>query len=1038
MSCRGEEESQKIQLPSVFWGFEDEFFFVGRSLLYHNETSATSTVPSLEVDDEFPTFFLVCVPSLLSWPNVEHVECVVLHDNDDNDEMLLTPRELEFTFPPPPHVQQQKDNVDDEVLMEVLDWPPLFQEHHNITHPLTEKTAPTVATLNGVLFVLSFVALGPPCMDTDIFPMDLECPEAVAVLFPLPTVAPVALLSFHVSPDVEFVSTASLELSMPTCVINGSYVPEDLFRTPNVVVPWPLYAESFPLESMEHLIVHPMLPFTTMGPNFAEQVNQMEDEQFIASAIAETQLLSHYQDGGRGDLHHFLALCAEFQSHKDKFQSIEMAPPPPPPPVPAEPVRPASSVKPLSNRKSSISDSLSSLMKIRGAQPKLQWNLKAFHSSDDAVSDRALEQLVGNEMVVLVCRASRSWHPACMLTAAKYVSKKGCSVLWLCENQSVTLSFLDVLAPFLSGIKFSQQIRDVGSAGAVVVSSAVFREPVPDNCLVILSGRSDWLSQQPIASFRLTMVATSAPFFEPFWDVGRLPHWIVLEQPTIPVENIICPLSSALKEAVEQAESQMDVFCGKLASHACLFPPAVSFRMLPLACGEKSMRLAKTEETIAPAANVYAWKQYLNILCHQSLDRARSWLLCMQNHPVYGRWIIQTKVEPRVQQDGEDIVPFPQDDEESALVIVEPHGRIMCTIPTGSTIVSGESALRDPMFPWSQFKSVTLMGSLGECAGDVLEMIRVRCFSITKAKWIVSEYDACRDGVIALRMLKRTEFSLDGLFVPPTVTEVLDRFEHRFDWRKMLGCMDTRPDVGNVSVVVSSEFLKNSADLASSMSTVLQLTLVARPSCCGADIVIDERRAVMFWDITLAKGPRLKDLKSRMSRASLAFEECILIVRFQPPLHRPAAQVIQEITTMCQSSTYRLILSAKETEVELRVIHAVLCVSKDRSTIRTPSSDWLSSEESEREKTLCSLPFISPLVALWALSQFPLQDILKGRDDVRHTLEKQVPVLKNLKDVSLNNYVDLKSGRPISKVSAKLSYVPSMGGQSKLIWAREK
>jgi hypothetical protein len=168
-----------------------------------------------------------------------------------------------------------------------------------------------------------------PISDFQLFPSDLEIP-GLSLKFPLSVenLPPATLLSCLWQLDVPSrVSLIGLELKMDSAILNvtdaskfldHSFTKHLHFAAARSEQPMGLSFEpemapvSVPIAPIEIEVV----------PSFLERKHQSEDLQFIANAKNETQRLVNYHDGGRGDLHHFLALCAEFKSNAHLFDSF--------------------------------------------------------------------------------------------------------------------------------------------------------------------------------------------------------------------------------------------------------------------------------------------------------------------------------------------------------------------------------------------------------------------------------------------------------------------------------------------------------------------------------------------------------------------------------------------------------------------------------------------------------------------------------------------------------------------------------------------
>jgi hypothetical protein len=685
--------------------------------------------------------------------------------------------------------------------------------------------------------------------DSSMFPGDLECPGvSMVIALPPQLVVDAPLLSARTEMlEVQRCSLVTLELQMssatlPLLSVNLSADEKAFFRFHHIT-PVAIETTAAPLAQQN---VVPVATLPAAAPvRFSDRLDEMDDDQFIACAKAETQRLIGYQDNGRGDIHHFLAMCAEFASRKALFDVSESTTFVAPKTKAIVVQNDAAQLRPLSKRiraedsaahkaeetkrpkapqqyPSSFaapSDMLSSFMKARGVDTKKTWSLQGFPSSDDAASNKVITLFSGGKKTVRLTHASpsKSLLSVCLLAAAKHASKEEGSVVCLHEHLAVAQQHLAQHAAVFSGVSFGDRIKPK--------SVAFVRElppTVPANCLVVVVG-SDAFVRLNSKSDSLQLLATIGPCDPPA-------QFDVVMEAVSRVDYRTVALQHDLRALANAAESRVVDELNKFMIN----PPA---RLLSAGAIRRVMEGSTEVEMQSALLRALIAKNVADILGSHSVARAHRFLQSCFEHPIYGELASSEFAELAASLSfGEhchhvksvELEQMLHDVEGSVLVLASDLE--MRNLGPNAKVVAAGTALQDSLFQWSSFGWVVVVDNAGGWeAAEAIEQMRIKAPNC-KVSWILTDYEMTRSGA--------------HLFwsTAPSVVQIVSAFDLSFEWKMFLSINADQED--EVPVVASRELLVSSPNLMSSLSSSLGVDLVLRAGM-AADLIIDESRCVL-------------------------------------------------------------------------------------------------------------------------------------------------------------------------------------------------
>ncbi len=864
-----------------------------------------------------------------------------------------------------------------------------------------------------------------PLADSVVFPSDSECPGA-SLLLPIPPhlqneSSDRALLAARVpalSEEPPRCSLVSLELQMSTATLPLRPV---LVASERAMLRFQIGPAVKQDEFNVAPLPNPAIP-AVVGPpvlqpvSFEDHVKATDDDQFIESARAETQRLAGYHDNGRGDIHHFLAMCADFSSHNALFALPAVEEPvfvqPKAPKAAAAvaqtTVRPVSqaAIRPLSRRgavpvaapivtapppavpvaavtppKAGTEDLLSSYMKTRGVEPKKTWSLQSFVPADDAASDRVLALLKTQKLVrVAAPNPSKSMLPVALLVAAKHASKDdGCAVC-IHEHLAIAKAHLVHHVDAFVGVRFDSRIK---SKTVVYVDGAFELPSLPPKCIVIICGSAAF-TRQHSAGTVLVVAGTAEPASS--FDIVLDPL------PRLSYELAVLP--TAVRRLVHSLEK-----------HLAVIAEVPSVRQLSADSLQKALDelppLVENGSVAIALVLLHIGKTVADLAGSRSVGIAAAHLECAFRHPVFGararEEFKQLAAVMGTASSGSDHVKNSALTElllqrsggaESAVLVLTDQ-RDLLRIPNSRVRTeSAAAALSDAFFPWSSFHRVLVVDCESN-TGDALEVMRVKN-PAAAVSWLLTDYEMTRSSHVAWESA-------------PAATQVATTFGVAFDWKCFISV--EAEELDGVRVIASHQLVANWPRLAASLSSSFGLSLVQR-SNMAADLVVDECRCLVVRNMPPATGD---DLRATLLRVSCAFTECVLILRHPADAPEPTLllhQLTDAADTVCPSLLLRVIITreVEDHEVELGAVSALLRRSRERSSLRRvgqggwSAREWLDPSESSHESVLSCFPSLSPLSAQLLLSQFSLSHIFRAPGDVQSTMAALVPA-RSLEDL---------------------------------------
>jgi hypothetical protein len=695
-----------------------------------------------------------------------------------------------------------------------------------------------------------------PLPDSVMLPGDLECPGVSMVIAMPPHLvvdAPLLSCSFLSLQEPQRCSLVTLELKMSSAtlpvvaVVTSDEKPFFRFHLPEEK------KEGAEFDVIPQCVIPRAVPPIVTPQTFADHISVMDDDQFIACAKAETQRLIGYQDNGRGDIHHFLAMCAEFASHKHLFESIVEAAPPPAASAVVVPVISSSSsssaLRPLSKRGRKepaqtvaaeelkrpkkvaafasalppAENLLNSFMKTRGVETKKTWTLQGFAQGDDAASNKIVDLLGGGRKSVIRFTSSspsKSLLSVCLLVAAKEASTD-CAVVCVHEHLHVARQHLALHAGVFSGVSFGDRIKPVN-----VALLDALPERLPVGKVLILACGSDAFCRaigQRVVSHSM-VCAVVGPC-----DDGS--QFDLTLSGTNRIDFRAISLSDSHRAHVEAVEAVVAELASSLISPT---PP------VQLLSAESILRVMEGSSD-PQLLLLRIGKMTADWVGSHSVGQALAFLESCFGHPVYGslaRGYFSSLADSWMFSGGQNSCHVKRPDlevlldelnKEPVLVMIESWVGNESRWPHAKA-VSAARALEDALFPWNSFRRAIVVDNLGRWeAAEALEMLRVKSPGCA-VSWFLTDYEMTRSGA--------------HLFwsTLPTAARVCAAFDLAFDWKRFLAL---QPEgLEDAIVVASKEMLLTSPNLMSSLSSSLGLTLMLRAGM-AADLVLDEARCVL-------------------------------------------------------------------------------------------------------------------------------------------------------------------------------------------------
>lgn len=742
--------------------------------------------------------------------------------------------------------------------------------------------------------------LSVPLTDAAMLPGDLECPGiSLTIALPphLSSLPPLLCSSLLGEIEVQRCSLVTLELQMGSAVLPLAPVVLSADEKPfffRVQIPPATLAEKeFQLEELH--LVPAALPPASAPLRFADRVSAMDDDQFIACAQAETQRLIGYQDNGRGDIHHFLAMCAEFASHKALFEIADeestafVAPRPPSSAKKekkAEKAVPA--LRPLSKRgrggegdalpvvaavvvaaKSSADEEehlrakrpsfvvpaeslLNSYMKARNVDVKKRWDLHGFAAGDDAASTKAMALLDSGKRPVRLSHSSsaKSLLSVALLVAAKYAAREvaGC-VVCVHEHLTVAQHHLALHAAVFSGVAFGDRIKP----RSVVLVAEWPQQPqqLPPKSLLIVCGSDAFVRQVVLASDKQADLAMVCAVTGPCEALARFD--IALDAVRIDFRPVaLSDVQRALVVSVESAVSE------RLARLMADSPPPA--RLLSVAAVQRVLDGEEDPEHQAELLLVRISKAVADLLGSQAVSQARSFLQSCFAHPVYGAFVRNELADMEASLSfAADSVHPKQGAVLEELLSTADATVVLCEAWHGAwpwpnaKMIAARLALQDAMFPWNRVRRLVVLDTPGGWeAAEAIECVRGRSSGCT-VTWLVTDYELTRSGPL--------------LFWPsaPSAAQICSAFDLAFEWKMFLS---QHPEgLEEAPLMASPELLVSSPNLMASLSSSLGLSLVLRGGM-AVDLAVDEARCVL---IRTLQGLSLEELCSAVYETSKPF-----------------------------------------------------------------------------------------------------------------------------------------------------------------------
>ncbi len=710
--------------------------------------------------------------------------------------------------------------------------------------------------------------------DSAMLAGDLECP-GVSMVIALPphlqdVSAPLLSPSLLYEIDVQRCSLVTLELQMASALLIMLPMPfadeKAFFRFQSAPLSLP---DSFPLSPQKLALT--AVPPLLAPVRFSDHLKAMDDDQFLACAKLETRRLIGYQDNGRGDIHHFLAMCAEFASHKHIFAAKdEVFEEPFPPNTPfdddvvvvapaaaadadasaaaAAPPGPAH-LRPLSkrNRKEPVSANvaeerkrpkpvvvpvetlLNSYMKTRGVEAKKTWTLSGFPAGDDAASNKIVSLLSSGKRLVRVTHASptKSLLSVCLLVAAKQASVGDTgSVVCVHEHLQVARQHLDLHAAIFSGISFGDRIKPLHVAFNANVPAL---ESLPPKVLFVISGSDSFVRKE------MALVKDSHPMVTAVMSPCDDQFDIVLSDAVPRVDYRVVPLLEEHRAFIQVAEAAL----GQCLSKVIQSPPPV--RLLSASAVLRVVESERGDSDLMPdLLLLQICKTAVDLLGSRSVACARTYLESCFAHPVYGAMAgagLSNLFDSL--SFGMDDAPFVKHRELEGMLSAAHQSPVLIVTNNKDRLLdrpniklsSGAAALEDVLFPWSSFRRVFILDNPGGWeAAEIVEILRVKSPTCV-VSWLLTDYEMTRNGC---HMFWSSM---------PDAAKICATFNLSFDWKYLL--MFQPEGLEDAPIVASQELLLSSPNLMSSLSSSLGLSLVIRGGIMAADLIIDEARCVL-------------------------------------------------------------------------------------------------------------------------------------------------------------------------------------------------
>ena len=735
--------------------------------------------------------------------------------------------------------------------------------------------------------------------------------------------------------------------------------------------------------------------------------------------------------------------------------------------------------------KETAGDPLAVFMKAKGVETRQHWDtLKSFADSDLKLSERVLRDDKSKE--IIVCSSPlHSLHSFVVLLASKYASgKESMGSLCIHENLNVANAFIQRTCSFFPGIKFVSSVPQSKMKINVVCTIGFDKDAiitVSEKTMIIIHGSEVFASRvfQSLKREHNVVVCVHLPVYLKLFDMSRA----MFSEPNTKTDLEIVNLSPALRALVNAIESGFDEGCGALSKRNLLYPSLCSFRMISLECLSHSIRSLQPSsadvDALTKLTSLFVAKAFVALIGDEMVSTAMKYLDISFDHPVYGDWMrevfssIRSKAESYVAIPSERLNRIVDEWKEPRcfLVVCTNDNEVSDVLnqekqflsfeqqkSSGVFVTSRQHIIKDPVFEWTRFDKIFVLGS-GQC--EIVELARFANVS-SRLTILITDYE-CQRGTILISHRQKQKLDAGGdlmeqLLIPSSWNEIKMCFSVDFDWKSMMGNPGGHFD--GLNVFVSQQLLKNSPNLASSLTTSLGLNLIRRRNMVCADVVLDESRCIDVQDI---QNSSVKFILTQVLRSSLTFEECLLILRYNHPMQHVVCtkvyDVISRISKVCgKRMKVSICLSDHNMDetVELRCISSFLERSQTQSTLKLigggwSSREWMMEKESFHESLLTSFPSLSPITAQILLSQFSLTEIFrKPRAAILNVVCKIIP-MRMLVDFFEFLQIKTKQGKraklleeyPSSygfetRRNEELVYVPSKSGQTKLRWTSKK